>query len=115
LVKQAITHIVQGQAPDGGWQYHFTKGPNSDTSVSGWQIQRLKAAHLTGLGIPGVDEALDKAMLNLKRVQAEDGSFGYRRAGDRPYSLTGVGVLCTYFWKQAKDKSVKDGIEQILR
>ena len=115
LVKQAITHIVEGQAPDGGWQYRFTKGPNSDTSVSGWQIQALKAAHLTGLGIPGVDEALDKAMLNLKRVQAEDGSFGYRRAGDRPYSLTGVGVLCTYFWKQAKDKSVKDGIEQILR
>jgi hypothetical protein len=115
LVKQAVTYIVQGQAPDGGWQYHFTKAPNSDTSVSGWQIQALKAAHLTGLGIPGVDEALDKAMLNLKRVQGEDGSFGYRRAGDRPYSLTGVGVLCTYFWKQAKDKSVKDGIEQMLR
>ena len=116
LVKQSVTHIIQGQAPDGGWQYSYEKGPNSDTSVSGWQIQALKAAHLTGLGIPGVDEALDKSMINLKRVQAEDGSFGYRRAGEgNGYSLTGVGVLCTYFWKQDKDKSVKDGIEQILR
>jgi hypothetical protein len=115
LVKQSIGYIVDGQAPDGGWQYNFAKGPNSDTSVSGWKIQALKAAHLTGLNITGVDEALDKAMLNLKRVQAEDGSFGYRRAGDRDYSLTGVGALCTYFWKQQKDRSVRDGIESLLR
>jgi len=115
LVKQANTLIVQGQDPQGGWQYAYAKGPESDTSVAGWQIQSLKAAHLTGLGVPGVDEALDKAMLNLKRMQAEDGSFGYRKAGDHDYSLTGVGVLCTYFWKQDKDKSVKNGIESLLR
>lgn len=115
LVKQAITHIVQGQAPDGGWQYGYAKGPGSDTSVSGWQIQALKAAHLTGLGIPGVDEALDKAMLNLKRVQSENGNFGYRNPSDRDHpSLVGVGVLCTYFWKQDKDRSVRDGIEYML-
>jgi hypothetical protein len=115
LLKQAIEFIIQGQAPDGGWQYQYTKGPESDTSVSGWQIQALKAAHLTGLQIPGVDESLDKAMLNLKRVQAEDGSFGYRKAGDKDFSLDGVGVLCTYFWKQDKDRSVREGIEHMLR
>jgi hypothetical protein len=69
--------------------------------------QALKAAHLTGAGIPGVDEALDRAMLDLKRVQSEDGSFGYREPPGK-YSLTGVGVLCTYFWKQDKDRSVRD-------
>ena len=115
LLKQAITFIVQGQAPDGGWQYAYAKGPDSDTSVSGWQIQALKAAHLTGLQIPGVDEAMDKAMLNLKRVQAEDGSYGYRKAGDHDFSLDGVGALCTYFWKQDKDKGVREGIEHLLR
>lgn len=114
LVKQSIGYIVQGQAADGGWQYGYAKGPQSDTSVSGWQIQALKAAHLTGLGIQGVDEALDKSMLNLKRCQAENGSFGYHRPGDRDYSLDGVGVLCTYFWKQDKDRSVRDGIEHML-
>ncbi len=113
LLKQAVGYIVDGQAPDGGWQYGFTKGPDSDTSVSGWEIQALKAAHLTGLGIKGVDEALDKAMLDLKRVQGPKGGFGYRKAEDR-YSLTGVGVLCTYFWKQDKDKVVKEGIEFML-
>jgi hypothetical protein len=92
LVKKAVAHIVEGQAPDGGWQYTYAKGIDSDTSVSGWQIQALKAAHLTQLNIPGVDDALDKAMLNLKRVQGPKGGFGYRKAEDR-YSLTGVGVL----------------------
>ncbi len=115
VLQQSVKYIVDGQAPDGGWQYYFEKGPDSDTSVSGWMIQALKAAHLTGLSIEGVDPALDKAMLNLKRVQnPKDGSFGYRKAGDRDYSLTGVGVLCTYFWKGDKDQSIKDGIKNIL-
>jgi hypothetical protein len=114
LIKKAVGYIVEGQAPDGGWQYGYAKGIDSDTSVSGWQIQALKAAHLTQLKIPGVDESLDKAMLNLKRVQGPKGGFGYRKAEDR-YSLTGVGVLCTYFWKQDKDKVVKDGIEFLLK
>ncbi len=114
LLRKAVGYIVSGQAGDGGWQYNFNKGPKSDTSVSGWQIQALKAAHLSGLNIEGVDQALDKAMLNLKRVQKEDGSFGYEDKESGRYSLTGAGVLCTYFWKQDKDKSVRDGISFIL-
>ena len=114
LFKKAIGYIVAGQGPDGGWMYAYDKS-ESDTSVSGWQIQALKAAHLSGLNIDGVDPALDKAMLNLKRVQAEDGSFGYRKAAPGSYSLTGAGVLCTYFWKQEKDKSVREGIEFLIK
>jgi hypothetical protein len=112
LEKKAIGYIIDGQGPDGGWMYAYDKS-ESDTSVSGWQIQALKAAHLSGLNINGVDAALDKAMLNLKRVQAGDGSFGYRNNKGK-YSLTGVGVLCTYFWKQEKDKSVRDGVSYII-
>ncbi len=114
LLKKATGHIVQGQAADGGWQYGYAKGPKSDTSVSGWQIQSLKAAHLSGLNIEGVDPALDKAMLNLKRVQADDGSFGYTEARNDYYSLTGAGVLCTFFWKQEKDASVRKGINYLM-
>ena len=113
LLKKAVTYIVKGQAPDGGWNYAYNQEPDSDTSVTGWQIQALKAAHLSGLNIDGVDQALDKAMLDLKRVQGPKGGFGYRTKQDG-YSLAGAGVLCTYFWKQEKDKSVKDGIEFIM-
>ncbi len=116
VLTQAVRTIIDGQAPDGGWQYSFTKGPDSDTSVSGWQVQALKAAHLTGLNIEGVDATLDKAMLNMKRVQDDKGNFGYRKVGDRGDnpSMAGVGVLCTYFWKGEKNELVRDGIKFIL-
>ncbi len=29
------------------------------------------------------------------------------------YSLGGIGTLCTYFWKQDKDKVVKEGLKYI--
>ncbi|MEO7317983.1 MAG: prenyltransferase/squalene oxidase repeat-containing protein [Chthoniobacteraceae bacterium] len=114
LVKMAIGHIVSGQNPAGGWDYSFAKGPRNDLSVAGWQIQALKAAHLTGLGMPGVDEALDKAMPYLKSMQGNEGGFGYTAPAEQRLSLTGVGVLCTYFWKESKDRSVKEGIDFIL-
>ncbi|HSI13217.1 MAG TPA: prenyltransferase/squalene oxidase repeat-containing protein [Chthoniobacter sp.] len=113
LLKKAVGYVVEGQGPDGGWMYAYDK-TESDTSVSGWQIQALKAAHLSGLDIAGVDGALDKAMLNLQRVRGKNGGFGYRNAASEKYSLTGVGVLCTYFWKQEKDKMVREGIEYII-
>ena len=112
LFKKAVDYIIQGQGPDGGWMYSYNK-TQSDTSVTGWQIQALKAAHLTGLSIPGIDATMDKAMLNFKRVQGPKGGFGYRTPSDK-YSLTGVGVLCTYFWKQTKDKMVREGAEFII-
>ena len=114
LLKQAVGYIVNGQTPLGGWDYGYAKGVRNDLSVAGWQIQALKAAHLTGLGIPGVDESLDKAMGFIKQMQGNEGGFGYTKASEQRPSLTGVGVLCTYFWKQDKDKVVKQGIEYLL-
>jgi hypothetical protein len=114
VLRQAVGYIVAGQNPVGGWDYGYAKGPRNDLSVAGWQIQALKAAHLTGLNISGVDEALDKAMVFLKQWQGPKGGFGYAAPGDS-YSLVGVGVLCTYFWKQDKDKSVREGIDFLLK
>lgn len=113
VLKQAITHIVKGQSSDGSWRYSYSEANHPDTSVTGWQIQALKAAHLTGLNVEGVDAAMDKAMLYLKSVQGPKGGFGYKSKADG-YSLTGVGVLCTYFWKQAKDDSVRAGISFMM-
>ncbi len=112
LFRGAVGHIVTGQGPDGGWMYSFDK-TQSDTSVSGWQVQALKAAHLSGLNIPGVDTALDRAMINFKRVQTEKGAYGYRKAEDR-WSLTGVGILCELFWRGTRDKEMRRGVEFIM-
>ena len=113
LLKTAVGYIVAGQNPLGGWDYGYAKGPRNDLSVAGWQIQALKAAHLTGLAIPGVDEALDRSMGFIKKWQGNEGGFGYTQPENR-LSLSGVGVLCTYFWRESKDRTVKEGIDYLL-
>jgi hypothetical protein len=111
LFKQAIGYIVQGQGPDGGWMYSYDKSAG-DLSVSGWQIQALKAAYLSNLGISGVDEALDKAMVYIEHSKGPAGGYGYRGPGDS-YSLAGVGMLCQLFWKGNRD-TIKKGMEWML-
>ncbi|MEO6787712.1 MAG: prenyltransferase/squalene oxidase repeat-containing protein, partial [Chthoniobacteraceae bacterium] len=111
LFKQAIGYIVQGQGPGGGWMYSYDKTAD-DLSVSGWQIQALKAAHLSKLDIYGVDQALDKAIAYIERVKGPKGGYGYRGPEDR-YSLTGVGILCELFWKGERG-ILRKGMEWML-
>jgi hypothetical protein len=127
IVSQAVTYIVNGQRPDGGWAYSYDTGEDprkpdakhpikSDTSVSGWQIQALKAAHLTGIaGTDKLGANLDQAMRNMDRVfDPHDGTFGYRSAGDiKHHDLTGVGALAKLFWLGRADKSVREGLKNI--
>jgi hypothetical protein len=111
LFRRAITYIVEGQGPGGGWMYSYDKSAD-DLSVSGWQIQALKAAHLSQLNIPGVDPALNKAVTYLQRVRGPKGGYGYREAAD-DYSLSGVGMLCQLFWRGDR-VALRKGMEWIL-
>ena len=113
LLTQAVKYVVEGQNSNGSWSYMYDHGKPADTSVTGWQVQALKAAHLTGLNIPGVDDSLDKSMLYFKDAQREDGGFVYQNNEER-YSMAGIGTLCTYFWKQDKDRLVHEGIKYIV-
>jgi hypothetical protein len=111
MFKQAIGYIVQGQGPGGGWMYSYDKTAD-DLSVTGWQIQALKAAHLSQLNITGVDAALDKAIKCIERLKGKNGGYGYRGPEDR-YSLTGVGLLCSLFWKGERGE-LRKGMEWML-
>lgn len=114
VLNKAIDIILKGQGPDGGWVYGFTKATPSDTSVSGWQIQALKAYHLTGLPNDAIEPALEASIKNLERVfDPKDGSFGYKRPNEHHKTLTGVGVLCKLFWQGKPDKMARDGLKNI--
>ncbi len=111
LFKKAIGYILDGQSQGGGWMYSFDKSED-DLSVSGWQIQALKAAHLSKLPMPGVDKALDNAMTYLARVRGRKGGYGYRGPAD-DYTLTGVGILCQLFWRPDR-ATLSKGMEWLL-
>ncbi len=112
-LSSAIAIIVSGQGADGGWVYGFTKAVPSDTSVSGWQIQALKAAHLAALNIEGVDECLKKSTANILRVQGPKGGFGYHNKEDK-WGLTGVGILCLQIGGEPKGGAVREGLKFLL-
>ncbi len=113
VLKKTVRAIVEGQGSDGGWQYGFAKSGNGDTSVSGWQIQALKAAILTGLNIDGTDAAMRLAMNNIMRVRGGKGGFGYRTPEDK-WSLTGVGVLALEVGRHERGLAVRQGLHFIV-
>jgi hypothetical protein len=113
--KRAASFMIKGQNENGGWAYGFGKGPvaHTDLSVTGWCIQGLKAAALTGIPIEGLDESMDKAIEYVKKCQADDGKFKYKMDSGPKSSLTGTGILCLQIWKNAKSAEAKKGLDWI--
>lgn len=48
--QRAVDYTLQAQNPGKGWRYSFRSG-DTDSSVTGWAAQALKAAELAGLSI----------------------------------------------------------------
>ena len=140
VLQKAIHRIVAGQKQDGGWVYMKERpGPDnlrlvdfgknekeaSDTSVSGWQFQALKAAYNTGAVFPGIEPALEAAVKNFYRVYSPgNGGFGYRKSSDAKnisHKLTGVGSLGLQSWKfghpsaEEKKSTLKKAMQHILK
>lgn len=115
-VKKATNHIIKGQNQNGGWAYGYGKGvaAHTDLSVTGWHIQALKAAYLTGIKFEGLEKAMGKAIDYVKQCQDQSGKFAYKRGSGGKPSLTGTGVLCLQMWKNAESEEAKKGLEWII-
>ncbi len=98
VLRKAVDIIVAGQDPMGGWSY--LHGGTEDMSVSGWNVQALKAAYNTGRNFSGVERALDRAVGDyLPAIQDNQGAFKYRP--DDPEgkkTLTGAALLAMQIW-----------------
>jgi len=112
LLKQAVDAIIKGQSPQGGWNYGFDK-MKSDLSISGWQIQALKAASLGDLKMPNIHSTMDKAIDWVEKMKGPNDGYGYTVPQEERYSLTGVGILCRLFWN-GKQGEVRKGVDWIL-
>ncbi len=98
--EEAVQKIVDGQNPDGGWCYSYSKTTSGDMSVTGWQVQALKAAKQQGISVTGLGNSIDKAASFVEGRQGPKGGFGYRSTGDK-HSLTGVGILSLQFLEKS--------------
>ena len=109
--EKALVPIVQGQHPNGGWDYKMAQTDRDDTSYMGWASQAIKAGHMAGdLDVPGLEEAYQRAPKGFLKNAHKDGGFGY--TGPSPNSgLTAVGVLCMQLMGQAKDEHVAKSLK----
>ena len=110
VYKKAIDLIVQGQNPDGGWVYQFSKADTGDTSVTGWQVQALKTAVLSGLDLPGVEPAMKKSVEQVMRVRGDKGGFGYHKP-ENLWPLTPVGVVILQIVKHERGQAVRQALD----
>jgi|APCry1669188970_1035186.scaffolds.fasta_scaffold23949_1 Squalene-hopene cyclase C-terminal domain len=104
-MEKAVQVIIDGQQTGGAWDYNYAKTARHDMSVSGWQVQALKAAHGAGAENAGLDAALYKAVDGIKSFAAPSGGFGYS-GPDKSEVLTGAGILSLQFLGRAEDPAV---------
>jgi len=120
IVQQAGQFIIDNQHPSGGWDYAYDESGKrgGDLSITGWQLQALKACSLTGLDFRNMRACTRRAMEYTEARQASNGGFGYTGtspAGINVHSLTGVGVLALQIWDRASSRAARSGIRYISR
>jgi hypothetical protein len=115
VLQRAVGVIVGGQSDEGGWVYGYNSA-DIDMSVTGWQVQALRAAQLTGLNIGGVEEAIVKAAKGIREMAAADGHFKYRHrgTGGGRKTLTGAGLLSLLYLKEGSSQEVRNGFKALL-
>jgi hypothetical protein len=120
-LEKGVRIILDGQQPNGGFDYNYRKEQRFDTSVTGWQIQALKAALIAGIKLPGLDEALQRSarFLQSEAFAADGSGFVYEgkpgsttAKGGRP-SMTGVGTLCLQMLGKPTSPQVRIGLKAL--
>ena len=97
-VEKALAYIADAQNPlTGGWKYR-PRQPQSDLSVTGWQLMALQTGRMGGWEPPPA--VLDGAAAFLTRVEEQDGArYKYDeepRSKPSP-AMTAEGLLCRQY------------------
>lgn len=108
---QAVNLIVEGQHPNGFWDYGYKKdNRGGDLSVTGWHLQALKAAYHADVHKDRVKKAAEKSLERVKAVQHDSGTFGYTGPQNLGQRLVGVGVLCLQMWGEENSREARAGL-----
>lgn len=119
VTEKAGQFIIDNQNQNGGWAYLYAKkGGHTDVSVTGWQIQALKACSHTNIKFKGMTSCISKALNYIEDCQHESGGYGYTNKNPVSeltyHSLTGVGMLCNQMWGKGNLSGVRKGAKYVL-
>ncbi len=112
--EQALQVIIDGQQPEGGFDYRYKKGDRWDLSVASWQFQAMKAATVAGIEMPGLTEAKIKGVDWLKNTTYRNGAFGYSSPGGGRLSMSGAGATVLQLLNEGDSEEVQATLEQRL-
>lgn len=113
-LERGVRVIIDGQQEGGGWDHRYQHEKWSDLSVSGWQVQALKAAQVAEPNIQGLEEALQKSVAFVQGMHEGGGRFFYRVGNKKPSGgldyMTGAAVLCMQLAGRGDAPEVKAGL-----
>lgn len=109
VMEKGVQVLIDGQQPGGGFDYGWKKGSRRDTSLGGWCCQAMKAAKAAGASNPGLHDAMEKSINDMKSAQQADGSFRYADGVGRLTNMTAVACLSLQLLGHANDKETRDG------
>jgi Prenyltransferase and squalene oxidase repeat len=117
-LAKAVDVIVKAQGvrknPDnaGGWRYQITS-PDSDLSVTGWQVMALRAAKSAGCAVSS--EPIDKAIAYVKKCAFKTGGFGYQPGQGPNNPRTGTGMLALEICGEHLSTEATAGAEYLIK
>jgi hypothetical protein len=133
-MEKGVQVLIDGQHDGGGYDYGFAgsrfvreKYPHAedsvrrDTSVCAWCCQAMKAAQIAGAGNPGLDEAMERAVGDLRRAFSRaSGSFAYdgevgQRGSGGTFNTTGMATLSLQLLGHGDDHEAKMGVQFLDR
>lgn len=116
-LEKAGNIITQSQANEGGWMYFYRTKPEGhaylDLSVSGWNIQALKALSHSGIK-SDAERALRRAEIFVKKFcNPKTGEFKYSEGHGYRVSMVPVGVLSLQMMGAGHLRETREGIKNI--
>jgi hypothetical protein len=113
-MEKGLRTIIDGQQFSGGWDYGYKKGERWDLSVSGWQIQALKAGFIADADLPDLVPAIEKAISWLKKDNFASGTFRYSNGGGgNGANMQGIGALCLEILGEGSSPEAKAAVNWI--
>lgn len=119
ITQKAGQFIIENQNRNGGWSYLYAKSDGHvDLSVTGWQIQALKACSHRSVLFSGMNTCINKALKYANSCQHDSGGFGYTgkdpAGGGGYHTLTGVGMLCNQMWDKGNTRDIRKAADYVL-